>query len=210
MEKKRLNHLKEKLLKKVHRIDSTLDQMGKNGEAAMSEHNPKELSNYDNHPADLGSELYAAEMNMALKVHEQSIMDEVRHALNKMDKGTYGVCEKCHKDIEYERLEVRPYARYCMNCELENESDEINTPDQQYGEVFDAPFGRKYLNKREDDEYEGLDQLNDVLKYGSADTPQDMGGYYDYDEFYTNEIDNQGIVEETDKISNQQYKNQLP
>jgi hypothetical protein len=48
------------------------------------------------------------------------------------------------------------------------------------------------------------------MKYGSSDTPQDMGGYQDYEEFYTNEIDNQGIVEEIDKISNEQYRRQLP
>jgi len=76
--------------------------------------------------------------------------------------------------------------------------------------VWDAPFGRKYLNKREDDEYEGLDYLNDLVKYGSSDSPQDMGGYNDYEEYYTNEIDNQGIVDHMDKVSNDEYKRQLP
>ena len=39
------------------------------------------------------------------------------------------------------------------------------------------------LNRLEDNEYEGMDILNDVLKYGSSDTPQDMGGYHDYKDF---------------------------
>ncbi len=210
MDKKKLDYFRKKLNKEVQNLDSTIDKMKDYGEASLSEHMPRELSSYDNHPADLGSELYTAEMNMALKVHEESRLHDARHALNKIEKGSYGICEKCRKPIEYERLDVLPYARYCMDCETANELTEINRPDQQYNEVFDAPFGRKYLNKREDDEFEGMDQLNDLMKYGSADTPQDLGGYEDYDEYYTNEIDNQGIVEEVDKISNQQYKDQLP
>lgn len=202
--------LKEKLFYEASRINGILDQMHENGEAVMSEHTPNELSNYDNHPADLGSELYSVEMNMALKVHEQSKLNDINRALNKFDKGTYGKCESCKQEIPYERLEAIPSAQFCIKCEKEKEASQINTPDMSYDEVFDSPFGRMYLNKREDDEFEGLDQLNDVLKYGSADTPQDMGGYQDYEEYYTNELDNQGIVEEIDKISNQQYRDQLP
>ncbi len=210
MDSNKMDQLKEKLVNEAGRINGTLNLMHENGEAEMSEHTPNELSNYDNHPADLGSELYTVEMNMALKVHEQSKLNDINRALKKFENGSYGICEKCKQEIAFERLEAMPSAKFCMSCEKEKEASEINTPDMSYNEVFDAPFGRKYLNKREDDEFEGLDQLNDVLKYGSADTPQDMGGYEDYEEFYTNEMDNQGIVEDIDKISNQQYKDQLP
>jgi YteA family regulatory protein len=210
MDKNKMFYLKEKLTNEANKINKTLGQMYENGEAVMSEHSPNELSNYDNHPADLGSELYSVELNMALKVHEQSKLNDINSALNKIEKGTYGKCESCKQEIPYERLEALPFAKLCMKCEKEKEALKINTPDMSYDEVYDAPFGRKYLNKREDDEFEGLDQLNDLMKYGSADTPQDMGGYQDYEEYYTNELDNQGIVEEIDKISNQQYRNQLP
>jgi hypothetical protein len=37
-----------------------------------------------------------------------------------------------------------------------------------------------------------------------------MGGYHDYDEFYTNEVDKQGIVDDMDQVSNDEYKRQLP
>ena len=210
MDNNKMKYLKDKLVKEGNQIERTLGQMRENGEASMSEHSPAELSNYDNHPADLGSELYTVEMNMALKVHEQSKLNNIKNALTKFENGSYGICEKCKKEIAYERLEAMPSAKFCIDCEKQKETYERNTPDMQYDEVFDAPFGRKYLNKREDDEFEGLDQLNDLMKYGSADTPQDMGGYEDYEEFYTNELDNQGIVEEVDKISNEQYKRQLP
>ncbi|HEY5583811.1 MAG TPA: TraR/DksA C4-type zinc finger protein [Ruminiclostridium sp.] len=212
MDINKMNYLKEKLIKEANKTDKTLGQMRENGEADMSEYSPSELSNYDNHPADLGSELYSVEMNMALKVHEQSKLNNVKHALKKFENGSYCKCENCKKEIAYERLEVIPEAKLCMDCEKHKEASERNTPapNSQNNEIFDEPFGRKYLNKREDDESEGMDQLNDLMKYGSSDTPQDLGGYEDLEEYYTNEIDNQGIVEEVDKISNEQYKKQLP
>jgi DnaK suppressor protein len=210
MDKNQLLHYKSKLINEAGKADTTLEQMRDMEEGEMSNYTPSELSNYDNHPADMGSELYTLEMNLALKVHEQTKLNDIKLALKKIDNGTYGICENCKKQIQPDRLEIMPTARFCMECQEDKEAREINTPDQQYDEVFDAPFGRKYLNQQEDDEYEGIYQLNDVLKYGSADSPQDMGGYADFEEYYTNEVDNQGYVEEVDKISNQQYKNQLP
>jgi hypothetical protein len=47
------------------------------------------------------------------------------------------------------------------------------------------------------------------MKYGSSDSPQDMGGYHDYEEFYTNKIDKQGIVDEMDQVSNEEYRKQV-
>jgi RNA polymerase-binding protein DksA len=43
-------------------------------------------------------------------------LDEVEHALSKIDKGTYGQCEDCGKQISVARLEAKPAARYCIDC----------------------------------------------------------------------------------------------
>jgi DnaK suppressor protein len=40
----------------------------------------------------------------------------VEHALSKIEKGTYGLCENCGKPIDPERLEALLQARLCMNC----------------------------------------------------------------------------------------------
>lgn len=39
---------------------------------------------------------------------------DINLALEKLEKGKYGKCEECSKDIEKERLEVYPAARFCM------------------------------------------------------------------------------------------------
>jgi len=186
--------------------------MKRNGAGEQDKYSPTELSNYDNHPAEIASELYQAEQNNALKVHEEHIIKEIDDALERIRRGTYGKCAFCGREIDEKRLEFIPYARLCIECEKSRAAapriQKGNRPVEE--DVIDMPLGRKYLNKQEDDEYEGMDQLNDLMKYGSADSPQDMGGYHDYRDFYTNDTDRQGIVDDMDRISNNEYKKQLP
>lgn len=47
----------------------------------------------------------------------QKTLKEVEKAIIKIKKGTYGVCENCQKPIPLARLEIIPYARYCIECE---------------------------------------------------------------------------------------------
>lgn len=207
-----LNHYRELLTRQLKTNDNTIQKMKENKDAEQDKYSPTELSNYDNHPAEIATELFQVELNSALRVHEEHLVKDIRDALKRIDEGNYGKCAFCGEDIGEERLEAIPYARLCIKCE----EDKAVTPEYLRNSrpneelVLDAPMGRKYLNKREDDEHEGMDQLNDLMKYGSADSPQDLGGYYDYEDFYTNEIDRQGIVDKMDRISNEQYKKQLP
>ena len=207
-----LEHFKELLLKRGGEIKHALETMAENNTAVQEKFYPTELSNYDNHPAEIASELFQAEINNALEVHEEDLLREIRDALNRINEGKYGLCELCGKKISKERLEAIPYARLCIRCEENKHRGAGDIPQTRPNEelVLDVPIGRKYLNSREDEEHEGIDCLNDLMKYGSVDTPQDLGGYHDYKEFYTNEDDRQGVVEDTDMISNDDYKKQLP
>lgn len=67
----------------------------------------------------------------ALLGHEQAVvledklkqdLAEIEKALNKIKKGTYGVCERCKKKIEVGRLTVKPQAIYCLKCKKEVEA----------------------------------------------------------------------------------------
>src|SRR5438046_1207069 len=64
-----------------------------------------ELSNAPFHLGDMGTEEFLYDMNATLLANEQYIVAEAREALNRMDNGTYGVCESCGRPIANERLE---------------------------------------------------------------------------------------------------------
>lgn len=200
------------LIKQKEDLLGTLKKMDDHGIGSPDEFSAQELSSYDNHPADLGTELFSMGMNINLKVHELFQVREINEALERLEKDKYGVCEYCGMEISKDRLEARPQARLCIECAKSRDVDmeylERERPVEE--KVLATPFDRGYPDEQDDDEYEGLDQWNDLMKYGSSSTPQDMGPGREYKEFYTNKVDKQGIVDPMDNISNKEYKKQLP
>jgi RNA polymerase-binding transcription factor DksA len=74
------------------------------------------LSNVPMHLGDVGSETFSQELNATLLENEEYIGREVDFALTRIEKGVFGKCEECGQDIPVERLEILPYARYCVPC----------------------------------------------------------------------------------------------
>jgi len=212
MSKNSKDYFRNLLLKEKEKFMNIIAKMDENDIGETSRFSSTELSSYDNHPAELGTEVFNLGMNLNLKANETNQIKEIERALKKIDKGNYGNCEMCKKEISDERLDVRPYARLCIDCENEQNNEKSNVKKARPIEekVIGSPFGKKYLNKQEDDEHEGLDILNDLMKYGSSSSPQDMGGFKDYEEYYTNKVDNQGNVDHMDNLSNSDYKKQIP
>ncbi|NYE61030.1 DnaK suppressor protein [Duganella sp. 1224] len=68
-------------------------------------------------PADNASQrtLHAAVHEAATLTARQ--LDIVRHALAKFGDHSYGLCERCGEAIGYSRLNARPEARLCINCQ---------------------------------------------------------------------------------------------
>ncbi len=74
----------------------------------------EELSTYDQHPADQGTETFEQEKALSILEQHQSDLEDVDRAFKRLDEGTYGKCEACGKDIGEARLEARPAARFCV------------------------------------------------------------------------------------------------
>jgi len=71
--------------------------------------------------ADIATRSVEKEMLFELTDSEKQTLDKIEAALRKMDKGTYGACESCQQGIPRMRLQVMPWARYCINCQAEQE-----------------------------------------------------------------------------------------
>jgi DnaK suppressor protein len=72
------------------------------------------LSDVPIHPADLGTDEFEAEVSEGLLENENQILIDVNDALARIERGTFGRCEECEKEISKRRLEALPYARYCL------------------------------------------------------------------------------------------------
>lgn len=74
----------------------------------------QELSSYDQHPADVGTETFEREKDLTILGSVEGELADVEHALQRLDDGTYGTCEACGKPIPDERLEALPATRFCL------------------------------------------------------------------------------------------------
>ncbi|MGX3010657.1 RNA polymerase-binding protein DksA [Helicobacter sp. 23-1044] len=66
--------------------------------------------------AELGSVMSIAKIDENLFSARNGELAEINHALDKIKLGTYGICEMCGEAIHKERLEVKPFARFCIKC----------------------------------------------------------------------------------------------
>lgn len=69
----------------------------------------------DDNFADSGQVAAEQGENQALAAPLRHELEEVEHALTKLDDGTYGRCETCGEPISPARLEAKPAARYCID-----------------------------------------------------------------------------------------------
>lgn len=56
-----------------------------------------------------------------LSERDRSKLGAIDDALEKIEEGTYGVCEECGEEINKKRLKVLPFARFCIRCQEEIE-----------------------------------------------------------------------------------------
>lgn len=76
-----------------------------------------ELSGYDNHPADAATATYDREIDQAFVDRLDMLAQKVDRALQKLDDGTYGTCDRCSKPIPVPRLQAMPSAALCLGCQ---------------------------------------------------------------------------------------------
>lgn len=73
-----------------------------------------DLSSMPIHMADLGTDNYEQEFALGLMDGERKLLREIDDALERIEQGTYGICEGTGKQIPKARLEAQPWARYCV------------------------------------------------------------------------------------------------
>ncbi len=76
---------------------------------------------------DLGDQASAEiDRNFMLRLRgrEQKLLKKIESAIEKIDNGTFGICEVCGQEIDIKRLEARPVTTMCIECKTEQEAEE--------------------------------------------------------------------------------------
>ncbi len=109
------------LCNKLKDMNSLLEKLYSEVSGSQSSLKP-DSSNNDF--ADSASRLSAQQHAYSEIYNLKNEIFEIEHALKKIHNNPdhFGICEKCYHDIETERLEVKPWARYCYKCKNSNEN----------------------------------------------------------------------------------------
>ena len=73
-----------------------------------------DLSSMPIHMADLGTDNYEQEFALGLMDGERKLLREIDEAMERIERGVYGICEGTGKPIPKARLAAQPWARYCV------------------------------------------------------------------------------------------------
>ncbi len=195
-----LDTLKKRLENDQQAIKGQLNLTSKysNKDESMRE-TVDELSAYDNHPADLGTELFEREREFALEEHQDKELEKINSALEAIEKGTYGKCQVCGEDIPFERLEVLPSTLYCVNHSPETSGGDYRPVEEDLLEPSEA---NSFRHDPEQGVIDTQDSFEEVARFGTSETPADLVGDYDsYNDLYNKGKNEESYAEDYESYS---------
>lgn len=105
---------RERILQEKDRVSALATDLRAEGLDESEGDQLSELSAYDQHQAELGSETFEREKDISILESLETELADLEKALRKIDEGTYGICEACGKPIPAERLQAMPATRFCV------------------------------------------------------------------------------------------------
>ncbi len=123
-----------------------------------------ELSSYDNHPGDLGTETWQRGQQVGRAQDLERDLATVAEAEAALDRGRYGVCGRCGRTIPRARLAARPEALTCVGCQEAAEAEAAALGPQ--GQAPAQPLGGQ--ERRAAGGFDPQDAWQMVAQYGSS------------------------------------------
>lgn len=186
LSKKQLQSLQEDLFIQKEQLSHHKDREGTEPEAGNERDTTGELSLYDNHPADIATELYEREKNLALSEHHENELKKVEKALEAIKNDEYGNCLECGKEIPFERLQAVPTTLYCV----EHTPEKTTATDRPVEEDLLQPGINGHFPNKENEIRDYEDSFQEAAKYGTSETPSDFTkDHKDYNDLYNDEAD---------------------
>jgi DnaK suppressor protein len=111
---------RKRLEEERERLQGIADDLQRERDESVSD-TGGELSSFDQHPGDSGTETFEMEKNVSLGEQVDDELQEIEAAFQRLERGTYGTCQACGRPIGDERLEAMPATRYCVEDQAKAE-----------------------------------------------------------------------------------------
>lgn len=101
----------------------------KQAELTASEHYGRTIATVEPVPDSIDEWVFANDRDLALAMLDRNtvLLRQVVRALDRVARGTYGVCQECEEPISKRRLDALPWAAFCLRCQ--EEADNRRTPE---------------------------------------------------------------------------------
>jgi DnaK suppressor protein len=121
MNQKQREHLEQRLLNERARAVKALRQM------EDEDKSDGDLTTYPFHLADEGTDTIEQEQEFLLRSVEGRRLYEIDDALRTLYKEPerYGICTSCSQEISFERLDIVPWTKLCLDCQTIEESKPV-------------------------------------------------------------------------------------
>ncbi len=116
----KLKYYEDLIRKELHDSVAYIDNINKEQSVGARE-SSGDLSSYAYHQADQGSDTNLMEQTVMMMEGERDKIRLLNDAMRRIADGTYGICEMCGDYIQDSRLEIIPYATYCVSCKEKSE-----------------------------------------------------------------------------------------
>ena len=109
------------LAKKAEEVERLREFVDKTSFSGDEQEVSGELSSFDQHPADMSDVTEQRARDYVIKQILDSEAEQIHEAMQRKAEGRYGICEECNQPIPKERLEARPEAVLCIDCQRRRE-----------------------------------------------------------------------------------------
>ncbi len=107
--KKRLEQQRQELRQELRALEDQTSGRDRLSKQVATE-------DFDEAGGDAAADAVVRSQNLVIIENLRDMVDSVNEALRMIEKGTYGVCEVCGKNIPKKRLQALPYATMCTDC----------------------------------------------------------------------------------------------
>ena len=115
-----LSDTKKEYFKKL--LSQMLDEVLTVDSRSMDESDGSRITQSD--PSDRAIAELGSTFSLRMKERKGGLIRKLEAALERIEDGTYGICEECEKVISEKRLKARPVTTLCIECKTEQEEHE--------------------------------------------------------------------------------------
>ena len=114
-DKETLQYFRKLLLEKRQEAREQADKIEHNI-SDSNESDDADYSSFTHHPCDVGTEIEGQEMNDQLRERSKKFIGEIDDARERIESGTYGICQSTGNPSSKGRLEAVPHTRHSMEA----------------------------------------------------------------------------------------------